>query len=567
MRSLRLRVSSCAALVLIGSVLFACSGSDSSPTVESPEPTGPTPQNPGVVTATVGAHGGTIVNATGTGVEIPAGALPNNVQVSVSPTPQAPPPSGSTEVGTPTTFGPSGLQFAQPVTVVLAFDPSKLPANTDASRVVIFTAPDGTTNYTPLATKLRDATHVAAETTHFSVFVPAIPLATQPQDAGACVPVTCATLGNVCGPQPSGCGEVIDCGPCTDDDSGSGNDASATGNDAGAGGNDASAIDDAGAPASDASTGPTDAGAGGSDASVVIPDADVSDASVPDAGGPTDASAGDGGACVPFLCGDYGPGACGSLSNGCGQLLDCGTCPVSDAGEGGADAGQLPDGGQCMPLTCANYVTCGQFDDGCGAKLDCVQCADAAAPADASAGSDGGVCTPVINCPAQYCGAYPNGCGAYLDCTKDCGGEAGPLEGGGSSDVGPTDGSCMPAPCPPQLCGGFFNGCGDVQCVSGCDGAKPDVDVVEACVPTQCPPQLCGQFYDGCHGVFCSGGCDGSAGTSEGGACTAVACPLDLCGDFFDGCKAVFCNSGCDGGGAPPPPPPPPPPIDASAGG
>ena len=76
----------------------------------------------GATSSVVGAQGGSVTLSGGTGVTVPAGALPSNVTVTVTPSPSAPTPAG-TVVGTPYTFGPEGQKFSSPVTVTLAFDP------------------------------------------------------------------------------------------------------------------------------------------------------------------------------------------------------------------------------------------------------------------------------------------------------------------------------------------------------------------------------------------------------------------------------------------------------------
>jgi hypothetical protein len=144
----------------------------------------------GATSSVVGAQGGSVTLSGGTGVTVPAGALPSNVTVTVTPSPSAPTPAG-TVVGTPYTFGPEGQKFSSPVTVTLAFDPSEIPAGSTAGDIVIYTAPAGTTSYTALPTSIVDSTHASALTTHFSTFVCVVPSATvvtsppgSPIDAG-----------------------------------------------------------------------------------------------------------------------------------------------------------------------------------------------------------------------------------------------------------------------------------------------------------------------------------------------------------------------------------------------
>jgi len=125
--------------------------------------------------------GGSIGTGDGSGVSIPAGVIPSgsSLNVTVLPNPNAPPlPSQWTVVGTAYLFGPEGQQFPQPVTVTLAIDPAQLPADKTVNDVVILTSPGtGTPRYTALTTTVVDGTHVSAQTTHFSGFVPgALPI-------------------------------------------------------------------------------------------------------------------------------------------------------------------------------------------------------------------------------------------------------------------------------------------------------------------------------------------------------------------------------------------------------
>ena len=75
---------------------------------------------------------------------------------------------------------------------------------------------------------------------------------------------------------------------------------------------------------------------------------------------------------------------CGVAADGCGGVLNCGTCtnPQFCGGGGfdqcGGNNGLLPDGGiPCTPTTCAALgYTCGVAADGCGGVLNCGTCTD-----------------------------------------------------------------------------------------------------------------------------------------------------------------------------------------------
>jgi hypothetical protein len=121
----------------------------------------------------IGASGGSVNAADGTAVSIPAGALSQSTVITIGSEPSAIDITDVVLVGPAYRFGPEGTSFALPVTVTLAYDPSKLPTGDAASDVQIMTAPVGSTDFVALDTTLVDATHVSATTTHFSVFVAA----------------------------------------------------------------------------------------------------------------------------------------------------------------------------------------------------------------------------------------------------------------------------------------------------------------------------------------------------------------------------------------------------------
>ena len=198
------------------------------------------------------------------------------------------------------------------------------------------------------------------------------------------------------------------------------------------------------------------------------------------------------GTCVPTSCQASGF-TCGQNADGCGNLLDCGTCSGADFCGGGGfsrcgtgDAGPAPDGGTCTPKACADLgLTCGLNADGCGGVVDCGQCPSGqtcglagfsrcGAPA-----LDGG---PVTSCkPATCsslgatCGTAGDGCGGTLDCGSCtapafCG-------GGGFSTCG-GHASTGPVLCPAETCsslgydcGPAGDGCGHLLQCGNCKGA------------------------------------------------------------------------------------------------
>lgn len=159
-------------------------------------------------------------------------------------------------------------------------------------------------------------------------------------------------------------------------------------------------------------------------------------------GGPADA-----GGCVPKTCAAMGAN-CGTLGDGCGGVVDCGTCaPPSTCGGGGVP--NMCGGASCMPKTCAMMgANCGMQNDGCGSVINCGSCvspatcggggmpnvcgvppgSDAGAPGgDGGTSTDAGACVPETCAAFGYnCGLVGDGCGGTLNCgtcdTGTCGG-------------------------------------------------------------------------------------------------------------------------------------------------
>lgn len=111
-------------------------------------------------------------------------------------------------------------------------------------------------------------------------------------------------------------------------------------------------------------------------------------------------------------------GACGSLVDGCGAVVDCGGCP---AGETCGAAGPNRCGvGTCTASSCqAQGKNCGNLSDGCSAVLFCGSCSGAAT---CGGGGVANVCsTPGCvpkGCPelGVECGPAQDGCGGALQC-------------------------------------------------------------------------------------------------------------------------------------------------------
>ena len=223
----------------------------------------------------------------------------------------------------------------------------------------------------------------------------------------------------------------------------------------------------------------------------------------------------DGGGCIctPLSCALAGKN-CGTIADGCGGTLDCGTCaaPLTCGGRGVANVCATP----CTPTTCAAAgKNCGSPSNGCGSTLSCGSCT---APQTCGGGGTANVCgtgcvpTP---CAAQgkNCGTTSDGCGGTLTCgnctaPQTCG-------GAGTASV---CGTCTPITCVAQGwdCGTAPNGCGaTVLCGATCNGNRfcggggQNVCGRNACTPTTCAAQgkNCGFITDGCATALNCGTC------------------------------------------------------------
>jgi hypothetical protein len=171
----------------------------------------------------------------------------------------------------------------------------------------------------------------------------------------------------------------------------------------------------------------------------------------------------------------------------------------------------------CTSLTCAQANSnCGPTADGCGNIMQCGSCPTNQACV-------GGICTPNCNptdCAAQgfMCGEQSDGCGNVQLCGACPGGET------------CVAGQCSAASCTPQtcnqlgaMCGTQGDGCGgSVQC-----GNCPTNQTCErgvcrgvGCAPMTCAKQgfNCGMATDGCGTVINCGNCPPTQVCGAGGA-------------------------------------------------
>jgi hypothetical protein len=191
-------------------------------------------------------------------------------------------------------------------------------------------------------------------------------------------------------------------------------------------------------------------------------------------GGSTGGSGGVEGGCgkcpVAITCASKGLN-CGLVGDGCGCILDCGTCTAPDETCGG---GSVPNvcGSPCAVRSCSSLAfDCGQTGDGCDGTLSCGTCPDGQACGLAGTNTCG--TGPCKTCADQgfECGAQDDGCGNEIDCGT-C--PTGTLCGGGSPGVLGVCGapSCTPLSCTDQAfnCGMATDKCGNVIDCGSCAG-------------------------------------------------------------------------------------------------
>lgn len=273
--------------------------------------------------------------------------------------------------------------------------------------------------------------------------------------------------------------------------------------------------------------------------------------------------------CTPRTC-EQQNANCGRVADGCGGLLNCGSCTAPYTCGGGGVANQC--GNSCTRTTCgAQGANCGIVADGCGGTLDCGTCTQ---PAVCGGGGTPNVCGQPACIPrtcadvGATCGAISDGCGGTVNCgtcvaPATCG-------GGGVPNVCGI-GSCVPVTCGSATCGFVGDGCGGTVACGTCTDDQACVNGV--CVGGACKPRACtaanatcGYIGDGCGGLVNCGVCEsplvcggGGIPSQCGGSCTPRSCEAAnaQCGAISDGCGGIkqcgTCPPGqsCGGGGVP----------------
>jgi len=254
--------------------------------------------------------------------------------------------------------------------------------------------------------------------------------------------------------------------------------------------------------------------------------------------------------CTPLTCAGLG-WECGSGEDGCGGALDCGSCgDYGDCDAGSCTCTYLqcgtaccaPDelcraGVCCRPTTCAELGhLCGTPDDGCGGILDCGTCSGCAAQCLA------GACQPWSQDHSEcYDGDvwWFDSCDSRENKKDDCSG----------SEIC-YDGECCLPDCSSK-CGGAADGCGGT-CTDCGVGSVCQGQTCVACGGTGepcCAGNTCnsGRICDGGTCVACGGAgqpCCAGDTCNSGKVCVGGTC--EICGGNDQPCCA---GGGCNNEG------------------
>ena len=153
------QIGSTAVVLVLALALAACGGGggDGGGVVPPPAPT----------EVTVGPAGGTVTDASGAQVVVPAGALAQATTISVGQSSKgAPPlPAGVTVFGPMFAFTPHGTAFAAPVTITVPFDPALVPAG---ARPTLYKTNAGQSAFEPVPGATVVGATMMAQVTGFS---------------------------------------------------------------------------------------------------------------------------------------------------------------------------------------------------------------------------------------------------------------------------------------------------------------------------------------------------------------------------------------------------------------
>jgi hypothetical protein len=385
---------------------------------------------------------------------------------------------------------------------------------------------------------------------------------------GTCTPTTCAAQGATCGMISDGCGGVLTCGTCPSGQTCSGNKCGA-GTNPGPGSCAHDLTCTGAALASGCDSGTTVAGC----VAAVCGFSSTRHCCTSAGSGATwDPS------CVaelhfhsachdpsppsnPVMCSTGGgnPGAictaananCGTIPDGNGGTVNCGTCSAPDTCGGGGTANQCG----CATKGCPAGNTgdsCGSVPNGCGGTLSC-----GCVSGDACSGTSSGTCQPACvpkTCGSggvgAACGPVSDGCGGTITCTCPVGESC-------VSGTCQTGGGCTPTSCTVQgkNCGSIPDGCGGTLSCGSCAANATcinDVCVTNTCTPQACSSNSCGSIPDGCGGTISCGSCPSGETCSPSNTCQPSGGAITLPSPTLAPVKLASLSFGISGDTRPP---------------
>jgi uncharacterized delta-60 repeat protein len=168
-----------AILVAVFAISAACGGGGGDDGGGSNNPPPPPPP----VNTGIGSAGGTVTEASGAKVVIPAGALATNVNVQVTKTSTGAPalPTGVTAAGSVFAFTPHGTTFAVAATITVPFDPALVPAGTTPK---LFKTNANQTAFESVAGATISGASMSAQVTSFSFVLVAVDTPPTPPPGG-----------------------------------------------------------------------------------------------------------------------------------------------------------------------------------------------------------------------------------------------------------------------------------------------------------------------------------------------------------------------------------------------
>jgi len=253
-------------------------------------------------------------------------------------------------------------------------------------------------------------------------------------------------------------------------------------------------------------------------------------------------------ACAPVTCAALGKN-CGSLSDGCGGTLNCGTCSGSQTCGGG----KANVCGPCTPTTCAaRGKNCGGIPDGCGSWLNCGTCSGTQTcggagtanlcgtpppfPTDLTfnpnpvVGGKNTIGTVTLSSPAPSGGAV-----VTLSCSNTA---VNTCPTSVTVAAGQTSANFTATTSPPSQDTVSMNAaCLNGQCYN------TTLYISTACVPGVCMTGNCGTMNDGCGGTLNCGSCPAGQ-TCTNNTCT-LPCTPNTCASLGKNCGTV--GDGCGG--------------------